>query len=592
MCGIVGVLDGNGAIEEKQLRAMADAIGHRGPDDEGYYLNKDNTVGLGHRRLSFLDLTAQGRQPLCNNLGTVWITFNGEIYNHLSLKAELIQMGYCFKTTTDTEVLLYAYEQWGVDMLQRLQGMWAFAIWDEDKQTLFAARDRFGIKPFYYGEQKGLFVFASELKAIVALNNYPLSLNISAFADYFNYRYVPPPNTIWNEVKKLPAAHYLLKHADTVTVHEYWSLKSYSAKVNPIELVEEIDHILFESIKSHTQAEVPIGAFLSGGYDSSAIVYYMHRAKYPLQTFSIGFDNWDNSEHQYAEMVAKQFGSKHTSYMVDDANLGLLSHLAWVYDEPIADISTLPTYMVSKQAAQSVKAVLSGEGSDEIFVGYNWQRQLYTHYNWKKLKHLVSNKSNHYLVDYYANAMAMGRFDRKEQQTLLHTSHHAYIRDNCDWYYAQHFQQNLSPLKAIQYMDIKCFMGELVLTKVDRASMANSLEVRVPFLNHQLFEKIFGLAESQYHKPEQTKALLFEQIKSVFPPQLLQRKKQGFVGPDVFYQNLPFYQNVLQSSCLVEDNLINAETVKRYIETKQTWKLWKIVVMEFWYRRWVRKSSV
>jgi asparagine synthase (glutamine-hydrolysing) len=174
----------------------------------------------------------------------------------------------------------------------------------------------------------------------------------------------------------------------------------------------------------------------------------------------------------------------------------------------------------------------------------------------------------------------------------LHASHHASIRDNCDWYYAQHFQQNLSPLKAIQYMDIKCFMGELVLTKVDRASMANSLEVRVPFLNHQLFEKIFGLAESQYYKPEQTKALLFEQIKTVFPKQILQRKKQGFVGPDVFYQNLPFYQNVLQSSCLVEDNLINAETVKRYIETRQTWKLWKIVVMEFWYRRWVRKSSV
>ena len=586
MCGIVGIVDSRRNVIQPELKLMTDAIKHRGPDDEGHFINDEAIVGLGHRRLSFLDLSEHGRQPLSNEDGTLWITFNGEIYNYLDLKRELVALGHQFSSNTDSEVLVHAYEQWGYDMLSRLVGMWAFAIWDEKAKTLFAARDRFGIKPFYYGQQNGRLVFASEIKAIAALPDYKRTLNKSAFADYFNYRYVPAPNTIWNEVQKLPPAHYLVWKEDKVTTHEYWQLKSDNKTESHQQLVEEIGDLLADSVRQHAVSDVPIGAFLSGGYDSSAIAYYLHKMDYPLQTFSIGFNNWENSEHQYAELVAKQLGSNHTSYLVDDAHLELLDHLAWVYDEPLADISTLPTFMVSQVAAKNVKAVMSGEGSDEIFMGYNWQRQFRAKSLWQKAKHIFSGSSNHYIVDYYAQAMAMGRFDRAAQQELLHPNLHQHIRPDSDWFYAKHFDERLSPLKSIQQMDIKCFMGELVLTKIDRASMANSLEVRVPFLHHRLFEKIFSLQENQYHDPHQTKVLLYEQLKPVFPKEILQRKKQGFVGPDKFYQNMDWYKEVLRDSRLVKDELIQQSALDTYIRQGENWKLWKVVVMEKWYRKW------
>jgi asparagine synthase (glutamine-hydrolysing) len=586
MCGIAGILDFKKCVTEQEISNMTNALKHRGPDDEGQYLNASKTVGLGHRRLSFLDLSEKGRQPLTNEDETLWITFNGEIYNFRDLKKELQQLGHQFQSDTDSEVLIHAYEQWRESMLDKLEGMWAFAIWDEKTKTLFAARDRFGIKPFYYGEQQERLVFASEIKAINALRNYKLTINKSAFADYFNYRYIPSPNTIWNEVKKLPPAHYLTWQNGNITLKEYWHLESKNNTTNHQQLVEEIDELLFNSVKLHAVSDVPIGAFLSGGYDSSAIAYYLHRMNYPLQTFSIGFEKWDNSEHKFAELVAQSLNSKHTSYIVDDAHLELLEHLAWVYDEPIADISTLPTYMVSNVAAKDVKAVMSGEGSDEIFVGYNWQRQFAEKSFLQKIKHLFSGSSNHYIVDYYAQSMAMGRFDFNEQQKLLHHDLHTFINPESDWFYSKHFDKNLSPLKSIQLMDMKCFMGELVLTKVDRASMANSLEVRVPFLDHKLFEKVFSLREQEYHQPQQTKSLLYAQLKNTFPQEILQRKKQGFVGPDQFYTNMEWYKTVLNNAELVKDELINKTAIDEYIRTNQNWKLWKIAVMEFWYKKW------
>jgi asparagine synthase (glutamine-hydrolysing) len=586
MCGIAGIIDFNEGVADAEIKSMTDAIKHRGPDDEGLYLNATKTIGLGHRRLSFLDLSEKGRQPLCNEDGTVWITFNGEIYNFRDVKKELQQHGHRFTSNTDSEVLVHAYEQWHEKMLDKLMGMWAFAIWDEKNQTLFASRDRFGIKPFYYGEQNGRFVFGSEIKVIAALKDFKRTLNKSAFADYFNYRYVPSPNTIWNEVKKLPAAHYLEWKNGEVAVKKYWELESKNETVKHKQLVEEIGNLLFESVKLHAVSDVPIGAFLSGGYDSSAIIYYLHKLGYPLQTFSIGFRNWENSEHRFAQLVAKQFNSKHTSYLVDDAHLELLDHLAWVYDEPLADISTLPTFMVSKIAAQHVKAVMSGEGSDEIFVGYTWQREFVPQTCWQRWQYKFEGHQNPFIVNYYAEAMAMGRFNFDDQKKLLHPDLHPYINPNSDWFYAKNFDKNLSPLKSIQLMDIKCFMGELVLTKIDRAGMANSLEVRVPFLNHRLFEKIFSLNETCYHQPQQTKSLLYGQLKNVLPQEILQRKKQGFVGPDIYYMNMNWYSMQLKNSRLVADNLINQSYLDSLLSKNYDWRLWKILVMELWYRKW------
>jgi asparagine synthase (glutamine-hydrolysing) len=242
--------------------------------------------------------------------------------------------------------------------------------------------------------------------------------------------------------------------------------------------------------------------------------------------------------------------------------------------------------MVSKVAGEKVKAVMSGEGSDEIFVGYNWQREFVPQSFWQQMQYQFQGHQNPFIVNYYAHAMAMGRFDYAEQQKLLHPDLHQHINPNSDWFYAQNFDKTLSPLKSIQQMDMKCFMGELILTKVDRASMANSLEVRVPFLHHQLFEKIFSLTESDYHKPQQTKSLLYEQLKNVLPQEILQRKKQGFVGPDSYYMNIEWYRVQLKSSRLVEDNLINQSYLDSLLDKDYDWRLWKIMVMELWYREW------
>lgn len=587
MCGIAGIIDFKNGVEAGSLQAMTDAIRHRGPDDEGFYLNEKKTVALGHRRLSFLDLSEKGRQPICNETGEIWLTFNGEIYNYQNIKNELQQKGHTFKSDTDSEVIIHAYEEWGANMLQKLVGMWAFALWDEKNQTLFATRDRFGIKPFYFGTKDNQFVFASEIKAISALKTFPLSLNYTSFADYFNYRYVPAPHTIWNEVKKLPPAHYLIWKNENYSIHEYWKLESNNNTESQTVLIEEINQLLYNSVKLHAVSDVPIGAFLSGGYDSTAIAYYLKQLEYPLQTFSIGFNNWKKSEHYYAELVAKQLNSQHTSYLVDSAHLELLEQLSWIYDEPLADISTLPTYMVSKVASEKVKAVMSGEGSDEIFVGYTWQRDFKPMSFFEQLKYNIQSHQNHYIVSYYAEAMSMGRFDSAEQKKLLNPDLHKHINDNADWFYNQHFDKKLSPLKSIQKMDMKCFMGELVLTKVDRASMANSLEVRVPFLHHTLFEKIFSLKESEYHKPEQTKHLLFEQLKNTFPKEILNRKKQGFVGPDNYYMNIAWYKETFRESHLIKDGIIQKSYVDNLLKENYNWKLWKILVMEKWYTRWV-----
>jgi asparagine synthase (glutamine-hydrolysing) len=590
MCGIAGIINLKGRVEETDLISMGNAIHHRGPDDQGFYINKNRNIGFAHRRLSFIDLSEKGRQPLCNEDRTVWITFNGEIYNFRELKKELQGKGHRFVSDTDTEVLVHAYEEWKENMLSRLVGMWAFAIWDEKNQKLFAARDRFGIKPFYFGFQNERFVFASEIKAIAALEGFQLSLNRSAIADFLNYRFVPSPKSIWSEINKLPPAYYLVFEQGTIKTVNYWHLKSRNEFVSLPQLTSEIGKLLENSVKQHAVSDVPIGAFLSGGYDSSAIAMYLNKMNYPLQTFSIGFTGWENSEHHFAEMVARQLGSKHISYIVEDAHLELLDQLAWVYDEPLADISTLPTFMVSRVASQHVKAVMSGEGSDEIFVGYNWQRQFQPKGIWAQLKHFQIFSRNNYIVDYYAESMAMGRFDNQELKKLLSSDMQEYIPEDADWFYRQNFDAKLPPLKAIQQLDRLSFMGELVLTKIDRASMANSLEVRVPFLHHELFEKIFSLDVSQYHNPLQTKWLLYQQLKDVFSKEILQRSKQGFVGPDRFYQNMEWYKRVLSSSNLVKDGIFNQAVLHDYILTNQYWKLWKIVVLEKWYQKWIVKS--
>ena len=596
MCGIVGRIDSKTEINRDLFTAMRDTLTHRGPDGCGLYISDDNKTALGHRRLSFLDLTESGTQPISNEARNIWLTINGEIYNYKELRKILQSKGHVFKSETDSEVLIHGYEEWGVEVLNRLNGMFAFGLWDNTQKLLFLARDRFGIKPLYYYKSNNTFIFASEIKAIVKDPSIPRNINFKSFSDYFVYRYIPSPNTIWENIFKLPPAHYLIvKNNEVKEACCYWDLTSKNKNEDTEEVIEETNYLLYESVRKHIQSDVPVGSFLSGGYDSSALVYYLHCLKYPAPTFSIGFEGWEQSEHQYAKIVADTFKMKNSAIIIGKESLKYLQQLSYVYDEPIADISTIPTFVVSKEASMSVKTVLSGEGADEIFCGYTWHKDIYEKtlkqdfYN--KLIYKLSGNNLPFAVQEYSQAMAMGLFDKVQLKGLLNRDLHKFINNNPFWFYQSHYKKELSTIKQLQYLDIKTFMGELVLTKVDRASMANSLEVRVPFLEHQLVDYLFNLEESSYYKPEYKKFVLYENIKSHLPPLIMQRSKQGFVGPDSYYQDIDFYKAFLLEGHLAKSQIINKETVINWLSQRDHWRLWKLLVMELWYTKWVVEKA-
>lgn len=589
MCGILGQINKTDHVNAGIFSQMLQTIHHRGPDGNGVYFDENNRLALGHTRLAFLDLSEAGKQPFIINNEQIIVTFNGEIYNYLELKKELLN-SYNFITNTDTEVIIAAYQIWGMEFVNKLKGMFAIAIYDKKINKIFLIRDRFGIKPLYYFYNESHLIFASELKAILAAGLVKKEIDFSSFSDYFVYRYIPSPKTIWKNIYKIPPANYLTFDMDnfSFSLFEYWELKSSNGHENKEVLINEINEILQLSVSEHVRADVPIGSFLSGGYDSSAMVHYMKKLGLNPETFSIGFKNWEKSEHQFAQIVATHLNVPNKYVIADENSLDLVNIMPMVYDEPIADISIVPTYMVSKLAKQNVKAVLSGEGADEIFGGYTWQHQFYEElYNktwWQKIKSIFRKQDT---VNFYAKAMAMGWFDKEELENMLNPSLHQFITDDVHWFYRKNFKSDLTPLKSIQYLDMKCFMGELVLTKIDRASMSNSLEVRVPFLDHSLFEKIFSLKESQYFKKDQIKYLLFENIKKYLPNSILNRKKQGFVGPDSYYMNIAYYQKELANSNLVKHHIINQSYLDSLLKQEYNWKLWKILIMEKWFSHWV-----
>lgn len=592
MCGIVGYLNFKRSIEHTELVEMRDTIRHRGPDDEGAAFFENNSIALGHRRLSFLDLSSAGKQPMCNEDETIWIILNGEIYNYVELRAELEKHNHVFKTHSDTETIIHGYEEWGYDVVSHLKGMFAFGLLDLKRKKFFLARDRFGIKPLYYHQSESCFVFASELKAIIKCREVRREIDYTSFADYFTYRYIPSPKTIWKNISKLPPAHYLVyDYVERKTeINEYWKLSFRDKSENDFELAKEVGELISQSVAIHARSDVPVGSFLSGGYDSSAVVYFLTQHGYTPETFSIGFKDWYDSEDQYAEIVAKLLKVPLTVTLEDDESLDLLDIMPDVYDEPLADISILPTWLVSHTAVKKVKAVMSGEGADELFGGYTWQKQFVSMNNeLNRLKRLylrLLGTPAFNTVEFYADAMSMGRFNSQELRKLLSPDLHRNIADDTEWFYRRHFDSSLSPLKSIQLMDIKCFMGEQVLTKIDRASMANSLEVRVPFLDHELFEKVLQVKESVYFKPGITKFLVYENVKHFLPEKILQRPKQGFVGPDDFYMNMQRYRKIIENSRLIRDGIVHREYCKGLLESKDHWRLWKLAVMEKWYNRW------
>ena len=592
MCGICGKISTHKIISTEELVQSTQTLSHRGPDDQGIFLSKNQKTGLGHRRLSLLDLSAQGHQPM--TLDNLTIVFNGEIYNYIELKDELEQIGIAFNSQCDTEVILKAYQYWGEQMLSKLRGMFAFAILDEYKQELFLARDRFGIKPLFYAFQKGNFYFGSELKAIKSFSDFNALIEPSSISLFLANRFVSNHQTMWQDLHKLPAAHTLTIKLDTLKyqIKPYWNLPLTTLSVSAEEASVQFEKLLQDSLSEHLRSDVPVGAFLSGGLDSSATVTLMQTAlDYQTQAFSIGFSGWNESEHQYAQLVANHVGAHLDTLILDKIDLDLMPTLMYHYDNPIADISILPTYLVSQLAHQKVKAVISGEGADELLGGYWWQKPENFHPGdswinaWKSklFPNATSDIKRHYIY-----AMSMGLFDSKECRKVLNGVYQSAVPRDVFSHLDSLFHPELSRLKQIQLMDIHRFMGELVLTKIDRASMAHSLEVRVPFLDHRLVEWLFQLPEPCYMQPNVQKPLLQKLLKGKVPEKILQRPKQGFVGPDVFYKDFHLYQSTLEHGRLIQDGIINPHYISKLLWSKDHWRLWKLFVLEHWWRVWVK----
>ncbi|MGN6533351.1 MAG: asparagine synthase (glutamine-hydrolyzing) [Ginsengibacter sp.] len=620
MCGITGLLHFNRdrTISPAVLKNMSDSIHHRGPDDEGHFINQN--VGLGFRRLSIIDLST-GHQPLANENSTIHIVFNGEIYNYQEQRSILKQKGYSFKTTTDTEVILHLYEEYGVHCLQYLRGMFAFAIWDANKQQLFCVRDRFGIKPFYYYSDNEKFVFGSEIKAILKSNNIDTTISIEALDSYFAFGYITSDLSIYKKIKKLQPAHYLilsLKDKPTIEIKKYWEIDfepDYSKCENRWK--EEIEECFSETIKLHMISDVPLGAFLSGGIDSSSVVSMMARnSNHPVKTFSIGFNEQKFNELKYARQVASKYGCEHHEQIVEPESIGLLPKLVNAYDEPFADPSAIPTYYVSRLAREFVTVALSGDGGDELFAGYNsYSRfnRLYTRmYNfkspslnkliWGNIHKVIPRKVrgkglSHILSQDKKHQFAFISWQKEERQKLMLPQLSAIDYSSASEIYKINILKgsNINDhITSMQYLDLQTYMVDDILTKVDRASMMNSLEVRVPLLDHKLAELTFKIPSNLKLKGSEKKYILKKTMEPFLPPSILNHPKQGFTVPiSVWFKDdlRTYIKDTFNSSDCLMYNYLNKKYIQEEILNNQiahidfSERIWSLLFFNEWLKQ-------
>ena len=563
MCGIAGIFDTQSQrdISQEILARMNQAQFHRGPDEGG--LHTESGLGLGHRRLSIIDL-AGGHQPLFNEDGSVVVVFNGEIYNYPELMDELAKLGHTFRTHCDTEVIVHAWEQWGEACVERFRGMFAFGLWDRNKKTLFLARDRMGVKPLFYALlDDGQLIFGSELKVLTAHPGLKREIDPCAVEEYFAYGYVPEPRTIYKQALKLSPAHTLtITHGKPIPApRQYWDVTFESVgSISEQDAQQELVERLREAIKIRLVSEVPLGAFLSGGVDSSAVVAMMAGLmNEPVNTCSIGFNIPAYNESEFAALVANRYHTHHSLDTVDTDDYGLIDTLAALYDEPYADSSAIPTYRVCQLAKKRVTVALSGDGGDETFAGY---RRYRWHMHEERVRNLLPLSLRRPLFGLLGKIYP--KADWAPKMFRARTTFQALARTGMEAYFhsvsfvsdelrgrifSKRFKQDLQghqaievmrrhaanapehPLSAIQYLDYKTYLVGDINTKVDRASMAHSLEVREPLMDHQLIEWMAGLPpELKLHGTE-GKYVLKKAMETYLPDEVLYRPKMGFAVP-------------------------------------------------------------
>ncbi len=553
MCGIFGYT----GFKREKIKASQKALhtlSHRGPDQWGDWYDED--VYIGHQRLSILDTSEDGRQPMVNVNKEVVMSVNGEIYNYMELKKDL-QVRYRFRSNSDSEVLLHGYTAWGIEgLLKRIDGMFAFCIYDISKRKLFFARDHIGIKPLYYAHINNCLAWASELKAIESFfGKENLQVNSSSLYDFLTYLYIPTPKTMYCNVYKLEPAHYLEVDISTNRFDKYcyWKLNTQEQKITLDDAIFHLKELIQKSVGEQLMSDVPIGVFLSGGMDSSTIVAEASKFTKKMNTYSIGFDIPEHNETRYAQIVANQFHTNHESRILDQAyGKRLFQNLTEWFDEPFADTSALPTYFVSELAKKTSTVVLTGDGGDEIFGGYQWyfkynklvQRRLQSLSLFKPLISKIKRK--------YRNNV-LGKVADRVEYTLLLDDLELYakvrgrmlkgekckyarlldIPDDYDdyWYYRKFYRYDLPLLSRLQYLDFHTYLPDQILTKVDRVSMAVSLEARVPLLSKKIIEFSFSVPEELSYYDNRLKGLLKFAYKDILPNEILNRAKKGFSVP-------------------------------------------------------------
>lgn len=625
MCGIAGFIveEKDAPIENRAalLDEMCRVITHRGPDDQGTLVKGRAAIGM--RRLSIIDVVG-GHQPIFNEDGTIAIVFNGEIYNYLELRKELETAGHTFQTNSDTEAIVHAYEEYGDDCPNHLRGMFAFAIWDEKNQRLFIARDRVGKKPLYYSQTKsGALLFGSELKSLLLHPEFERDINYEALDAYLSFAYVPDPLCIFKYAHKLAPGHFLIFQDNKIITKQYWDFNFEQTEIRSEEdYIEELRSLIDEAVRVRLVSEVPLGAFLSGGVDSSTIVGYMARnMSQPVKTFSIGFNEDSYNELKYARIAAKHFGTDHHEFIVTPEICDMVDELVWHFDEPFADTSALPTYMVSKLARDYVTVVLSGDGGDELFAGYNRYVVDKQRSGLARLPRVVREG----LMRPVSEKLPQGAFGKNYLHNVSLEPIDRYIDSvshftelNKRSLYAKSFQSNLNgngfstghklfrsfaekidadnAVDPLLYLDSKTYLPGDILTKVDRMSMAVSLEARVPLLDHKLIEFVTRIPASLKLKGFETKHIFKRAVRGLVPDEILDRPKQGFGVPMEKWINLQLRERIhetLTDKRAQERGMFDSNYIKQILDEHErgrrdnSWRLWMLLMLELWQRKFI-----
>lgn len=643
MCGINGVyhFKNSKSVSEPAIKKMRDSLIHRGPDSAGIYISPDKKVGLGHRRLAIIDLSPTGHQPMANEDKTIWIVYNGEIYNFQELRPDLEKKGHIFRSKSDTEVIIHAYEEYGFDCVKKFNGMFAFVIWDEKKKILFAARDHLGIKPFYYAIQNGSFYFGSEIKAILAHPDFKKELEENNVSHYLTFSCMPSPHTLFKNIKKLPAAHYLTIKAGGITHEvEYWNpvsgIRNQELGIrnqNELEeyFVNETRRLLRDSIKSQMVSDVAFGCFLSGGIDSSTNAVLMSRALgRPVETFSVGFERHDKyNEFQYSRQTAKLIGAKTHEILINEKHLEeFLPKYAFHADDPNGDPVCLPLFWLSKMTRENgVIMIQIGEGADEIFAGYELYLKALKLYGnlWQWLEKFpafakkglfkattpfVSDFHKEYLRRLAANQEPFWgtavAFSDYQKENLLSDEYKTNFYRSSSYDAIKNYYDELKEidnsadfLKRTAYLEIKHRLPEFLLARADKMTMAHSIEGRVPFLEKQLVELAMQIPAGIKLKNNETKHVLKEAVKGIIPEEIINRKKQGFGTPisEWLRAESPIREkliNIIKNSELKERNILNYDYVGKLIYAHQhqkaehSFRIWNLITLSLWYDYWFK----